>query len=149
MLIQGFTKPLPSGFRFTFIAKRGFILAVKRGQCSLGFPRWSEVCDWLDENVMASTPELSAIKYPALKNPEIPGLVSYKEGAGDDFWNSFPFKELPKKTETAVITEVFADLVEKAKNKMTSCEYRRARKVVRDLSSEAEAFQLDPLPPIL
>ena len=48
-----------------------------------------------------------------------------------------------------MITEVFADLIEKAKNKMTSCEYRRARKVVRDLSSGAEAFQLDPLPPIV
>ena len=128
---------------------RVFCLAVKRGQASLGFPGWGVVRDWLNEGVIVNTPDISPIKQPTLKNPEIPGLSSYKDSPGDEFWKSFPFKKLPEKAETAVLTDVFAELIEKSKDKMTNCEYRRARKVISDLTLGAESYQLDSLPPLI
>ena len=67
---------------------RIFRLAVKRGQASLGFPGWGVVSDWLNEGLIVHTPDISPIKQPTLKNPEIPGLSSYKDSPGDEFWKS-------------------------------------------------------------
>ena len=87
-------------------------------------------------------------KSVSLKNPEIPKLDNYKLPANEKFWSSFPKKELPGKAETEVLTDVFEELVLKASTKMTACEFKRAKRVVKDLRNGADAFQKGPLPPV-
>ena len=47
-----------------------------------------------------------------------------------------------------MLTDVFEELINKASEKMTACELRRAKKVVSDLRNGAEAFQKSELPPV-
>ena len=39
------------------------------------------------------------------------------------------------------MTDVFEELIDKASERMTACELRRAKKVISDLRNGAEAFQ--------
>ena len=114
----------------------------------MGFPAWRTVCDWLDEDITVAVPNENPTKGVSLKNPEIPKLDNYKFPANEKFWSSFPKKELPGKAETEVLTDVFEELVLKASTKMTACEFKRAKKVVKDLRNGADAFQKGPLPPV-
>ena len=47
-----------------------------------------------------------------------------------------------------MLTDVFEELINKASEKMTTCELGRAKKVVSDLRNGAEAFQKSELPPV-
>ena len=60
----------------------------------------------------------------------------------------FPEKELPDRAEKEVLTDVFEELINKASEKTTAYELRRAKKVVSDLRNGAEAFQKSDLPPV-
>ena len=55
---------------------------------------------------------------------------------------------MPDRAEKEVLTDVFEELINKASEKMTACELRRAKKVVSDLRNGAEAFQKSELPPV-
>ena len=107
----------------------------------MGFPGWKAACDQLDRNLMAPEPSPSTAKGTSLKNPEIPELKDYSRQLGEEFWNCFPRKALPEKAETEVLTDVFEELIDKASERMTACELRRAKKVISDLRNGAEAFQ--------
>ena len=114
----------------------------------MGFPGWKVACDWLDGSLMAPEPSPSTIKGTSIKNPEIPELKDYRSSLGEEFWKSFPKKALPEKAETEVLTDVFEELIDKASERMTACELRRAKKVISDLRNGAEAFQSCELPPV-
>ena len=57
---------------------------------------------WLDPSVEAKYPAPVNIAKAEIKNPEIPVLENYEEGASDLFWRKFPKRGLPKKAATKV-----------------------------------------------
>ena len=70
-------------------------LAIKRGRESLGFPGWREVCDWLNEDILAPEPDEAVMSMSAVKNHEIPKLGSYSEIPDSSFWDNFPKMDIP------------------------------------------------------
>ena len=102
---------------------------------------------WLDPSVEAKYPAPVNIAKAEIKNPEIPVLDNYEEGASDLFWRKFPKRALPKKAATKVNILELRKMVFKAGNKMSRCEMKRAKKVIKDLRVGAEAYQRDVLPP--
>ena len=83
---------------------------------------------WLDPAVEAKYPSPAKVVRAEIKNPELPILDSYEEGASDSFWSKFPKKTLPKKAATKVNILELRKMVLKASNKMTRCELKRAKK---------------------
>ena len=57
---------------------------------------------WLDPSIEAKYPSPVNIARAEIKNPEIPVLNNYEEGASDLFWRKFPKRALPKKAATKV-----------------------------------------------
>ena len=103
---------------------------------------------WLDPSVEAKYPAPVNIAKAEIKNPEIPVLDNYEEGASDLFWRKFPKRALPKKAATKVKILELRKMVFKAGNKMSRCEMKRAKKVIKDLRVGADAYQREVLPPI-
>ena len=97
-------------------------LAIKRGRESLGFPGWREVCDWLNEDILAPEPDEAVMSMSAVKNHEIPKLGSYSEIPDSSFWDNFPKKELPLVAETLVNVDTFEEEIENVKSFTTSTE---------------------------
>ena len=98
------------------------LLAIKRGRESLGFPGWREVCDWLNEDILAPEPDEAVMSMSAVKNHEIPKLGSYSEIPDSSFWDNFPKKELPLVAETSVNVDTFEEEIENVKSFTTSTE---------------------------
>ena len=60
--------------------------AATRGRRKGGFPDWGKVDLWLDPSVEAKYPSPVKTARAEIKNPELPVLDSYEEGASDSFW---------------------------------------------------------------
>ena len=114
----------------------------------MGFPEWSRVSDWLNKDVSACYPPAPVIAEPEIKNPEIPELESYDTVPEEDFWKSFPKRELPDKVTTRVNVMALRRSIAAVKNKMSRTELKRAKRVLRNLRQGASAFQKTELPPI-
>ena len=89
---------------------------------------------WLNDEFGAKIPGEFPVKTSDLKNPEIPILSDYSEGADKSFWDKFPKRELPNKATTKVNIDKLKQRVEKAKPSMSATELKRANKVISDLT---------------
>ena len=88
---------------------------------------------WLDPSEEAKYPSPVKTARAEIKNPELPVLDNYEEGASDSFWRKFPKRALPKKAATRVNILELRKMVFKASKKMSRCEMKRAKKVIKDL----------------
>ena len=79
---------------------------------------------------------------------EIPELESYDKVPDEDFWKSFPKRELPDKVTTRVNVMALRRRILAVKDKMSRTELNRAKRVLRNLRQGASAFQKSDLPPI-
>ena len=101
---------------------------------------------WLNDEFGAKILGEFPVKTSDLKNPEIPILSDYSEGADKWFWDKFPKRELPDKATTKVNINKLKQRVEKAKPSMSATELKRAYKVISDLTFGADACQKSALP---
>ena len=114
----------------------------------MGLPASNTVVYWLDEGIRIAFPEKLPVKKSELKNPEIPLLNDYSGNANELFWSKFPKRELPDRATTRVNIANLAERVESAKGEMSGTEYKRANKLLTDLTNGADSYQKSKLPPI-
>ena len=93
-------------------------------------------------------PPVETVKMNGLKNTEVLVLKDYTGNASEDFWKTFPKRELPSNASTRVNVGKFKQLVEDVKNDMSAAEVRRAEKTLHDLAVGASAYQKGDLPPL-
>ena len=89
---------------------------------------------WLNDEFSTKIPGEFLVKTSDLKNPEIPILSDYSEGADEWFWEKFPKRELPDRATTKINIEKLKLRVEKAKPSMSASELKQAYKVISDLT---------------
>ena len=112
----------------------------------MGLPDLEVLSYWLNDEFSAKIPGEFPVKTSDLKNPEIPILSDYSEGADEWFWEKFPKRELPDRATTKINIEKLKLRVEKAKPSMSASELKRAYKVISDLTFGADACQKSALP---
>ena len=81
----------------------------------MGFPDLEVLSYWLNDEFGAKIPGEFPVKTSDLKNPEIPILSDYSEGADKSFWDKFPKGELPDKATTKVNIDKLKQRVKKVK----------------------------------
>ena len=72
----------------------------ENGRLCAGIPEWEAVENWIDPLKKATYPEEERKHTIEIENKEIPILESYIVDPGDEFWEFFPKKDLPKRPET-------------------------------------------------
>ena len=107
---------------------------------------WATVEKWIDPANVPEHPGNVAATVYTVKNTEIPELDNYRTCPGNDFWEKFPQKAVPKKANTRVNVRNLEELIHRNKDKLTDMELKRANRVARDLKYGAEACQLKELP---
>jgi hypothetical protein len=78
---------------------------------------------------------------PKKKFPNIPVLKDYSTPAPEEFWNKFPFKPVPRGVTKRVNESELEKMVEDSKEKLTCHQYKRAKVLLKDLSTGADAYQ--------
>ena len=121
----------------------------ENGKRRNGIPEWETVENWIDPGKKATYPEEEKKSEIKIENECIPQLERYDVDPGEEFWKLFPKKDLPKRPETRINTKNLAKELERGKGNMSKTEYKRAKKLLADLTSGADAYQKDPpLPPL-
>ena len=129
--------------------KARFIPLGRASRERLGFPEWRKISAWLDSEISAVYPQPVTEELPELKNKEIPELACYDGFAEESFWEKFPKRELPVRIETKVNVVALRKRILTEKCRMARTEFIRAKKVLKNLQEGAEAFQKNPLPPLI
>jgi hypothetical protein len=84
------------------------ILACSHTRSELGLPEnWGRVNSWLKTSEKTVVNKIVIAVIP-VKNLEIPVLKNYVSGAAENFWKTFPSKEMP----TAAVTKINIDKLE-------------------------------------
>ena len=73
-------------------------------------------------------------------------MADYGTRPTDEFWKIFPSCKLPTVIESKVRPEVVLKLVNDVRSKITTCEYNRALKSIKNLENGASSFQKGNLP---
>ena len=116
----------------------------------MGLPDdWQRVESWLLNKEWPRPGKSVAIPIVKKKNPEIPTLDSYTKNPGPEFWNVFPFKDLPDKAETKVDGLELKKKVEKEKEKLTYAQVVRGYKTTESILNGADCAQKFELPPCM
>jgi hypothetical protein len=102
---------------------------------------------WLSARSVETPPVLPDSK-PELKWPEIPPLKDYRTAPVEFFWENFPKKDLPLAPSTTINKPALRKMLESSRAKLTTHQYRRGLKVLKDLQEGADAAQKTELPPI-
>ncbi len=114
----------------------------------MGLPDWDTVFYWINPDRQPTVEQRDTEVEMCLKNNEIRILDNYDIEPEDDFWENFPFRNLPTKPGTSVCVEELEQFITSNEKLMSSSQYKRALRVVNDLRNGANPCQKRELPPI-
>ena len=113
----------------------------------MGLPgNWSRCRQWIIGSSVKIPVSRQRGVGSSLKCKEIPRLQDYKVIPGQEFWEKFPFKDVPSKIEASVDTEKFKELLKENKEYMKDSERTRAETCIENLRTGASSFQKTVLP---
>ena len=125
------------------------ISARDTGKKREGIPDWESVKTWLDPEISTSYPAEEEKEEIKIEHKEIEKLEKYDVKPEESFWRMFPKKDLPKRAETRINTKNLATELRKIEGNLSPTELKRAKRILSDLRTGAEAYQKSPpLPPI-
>ena len=81
-----------------------------------------------------------------VKNPEIPVLKNYVSGAAENFWKTFPHKEMPTAAVTKIDIDKLEQITREKKGVISSFVWNRAQKSIQYLRYGGPSFQSSYLP---
>jgi len=87
----------------------------ENGKRRNGIPEWETVENWIDPGKKATYPEEEKKSEIKIENECIPQLERYDVDPGNEFWELFPKKDLPKRPETRINTKNLAKELEREK----------------------------------
>jgi hypothetical protein len=93
-------------------------------------------------------PKEQQYEAPKKKFPNIPILKNYSSPAPEEFWKEFPFKPVPRGVTKRVNESELEKMVEESKEKQPFHQLKRAKMLLKDLKTGANAYQKGQLPPI-
>jgi hypothetical protein len=119
---------------------------VATARSRMGVPEtWDKVEFILNSNIVPRYP-VKPVPKPFKKVWEkIPTLGNYNVGAGDDFWENFPCKPVPRNVTKRVDEKALKDRIEKVNKSLTAQQLKRADKLLDDLTWGASSYQLKEL----
>ena len=113
----------------------------------MGLPsNWSRCRQWIIGSSMNIPVSRPGVVGSSLKCKEIPKLKDYKVIPGQDFWEKFPYKDIPSEIEVSVDTVKFKKLLEENKEILKDSERARAATCIENLKTGASSFQKNVLP---
>jgi hypothetical protein len=104
--------------------------------------------NWLHFQETPHNIEVKTNPRKGLKNPNIPILPCYKRVAAVEFWNNFPYKDLPLTAESDINALKLENLLLDQRKSLTDQEFARGLKAIRFLKEGAPSFQKKSLGPI-
>ena len=107
---------------------------------------WAVVEGWLTTNTFPDYEKEEKAHVNTVKNTNLTKLENYERNPGNEFWDSFPKRDIPVKAETQINITNLATLVRKYSEKLSEAEQKRAWKVIDNLKNGAEAYQKTELP---
>jgi hypothetical protein len=110
---------------------------------------WDKVEFILNSNLVPRYP-VKPVPKPFKKVWEkIPTLGNYNVVAGDDLWENFPSKPVPRNVTKRVDEKALKVQIEGVSKSLTAQQIKRADKLLDDLTWGASSYQLKELPPVM
>ena len=115
----------------------------------MGFPAiWSIIWGWLAFSGPTAAVDEALVQKIPVKNKEVMQLLSYSPPLPAKFWQTVPFREIPKTIMKRLNIQALSDIISDKGSKLKDSEYIRGLKVVDFLSGGAPSYHRSELPPV-
>jgi len=116
----------------------------------LGIPSiWECFLGWLLFCGSTIIQQVKGCKEKDRKHPEIPILDDYRKKPHKDFWQKFPYRDIPKRPETKINTQKLEEIMTERRELLTTAQYERAKRVLKSLRKGAPSQQKSRLPAMM